>query len=199
MFQTSKFPVPSARRSALKTFPLMLALALVAGLTACGKKEERKVWFGNLNDGAEVESPFTVEMEAQNLVVEPAANGVTDGHGHFHILVDVPASASGEPIPADAQHIHYGMGDTTATLDLPVGDHTLILQFSKGDHVPYDGIRQEIKIRVTHRNIPPAPMADGDDAGEAGAIPPEDSSGGMGVGGGVGVGLGGVGSGGAGH
>ena len=144
----------SFKLSALALGAAALSLGLTLSLTGCGKNKGT-VAFGNLQDGAQVESPFTVQMTAQNLVVEPAANGVTEGHGHFHILVDVPIPMSMDPVPNDAQHIHYGQGQTEAVLDLPEGDHTLTLQFAKGDHRPYDPqISQQIKIHVTHRNVP---------------------------------------------
>jgi hypothetical protein len=145
-------------------FPRILVFCALAPLllllTACGSKPEsadtsRKVWFGNLIDGQEVESPFPVEMKAQNLVVEPAATGITDGHGHFHILVNVPIPEAPNPVPFDGQHIHYGQGDTVTVLDLPPGEHTLTLQFAKGDHVPYDPqIAQTIRIKVISGDAP---------------------------------------------
>jgi hypothetical protein len=122
-------------------------------LFACGGGGGKKVYFGNLEDGSNVESPFKVEMKAENLIVEPATLGVTDGHGHFHIVLDAPLSSPAEPMPKDEKHIHYGDGQTSTILDLPVGQHTLILQFAKGDHVPYDPpVYQQIQINVTKRN-----------------------------------------------
>ena len=149
----------SSSRLSLKFAALALGVAtLTLSLSACGKNKG-KVSFGNLKDGDQVESPFTVEMKAENLVVEPAANGVIDGHGHFHILVNTPVPMSLDPIPNDAQHIHYGQGQSEAVLDLPVGEHTLTLQFAKGDHRPYDPqITQTIKVNVTRRNAPPEEM-----------------------------------------
>src|SRR5690606_31221066 len=74
---------------------------------------------------------------------------ITDGHGHFHILIDVPPPEAPAPIPFDAQHRHFGGGDTVVTLDLEPGEHTLTLQFAKGDHVPYDPqIAQTIRVIV---------------------------------------------------
>ncbi|HLP41168.1 MAG TPA: DUF4399 domain-containing protein [Fibrobacteria bacterium] len=126
-------------------------------LSGCGEKNQKRVYFGNLEDGTHVESPFRVEMKAENLIVEPATMGVTDGHGHFHILVDAPLPATGQPIPKDAQHIHYGQGDKETVLDLPVGRHTLILQFATGDHLPYNPqIFQQVGITVTKQNPKPA-------------------------------------------
>jgi hypothetical protein len=115
--------------------------------------ETRRVWFGNLVDGQTVAGPVKVEMKAAGLIVEPAARGVRDGHGHFHILINVPTAKwpkAPNPIPFDEEHRHFGGGDTVTVLDLPPGEHTLTLQFATGDHVPYDPqIAQTIRIRVT--------------------------------------------------
>lgn len=127
------------------------ALLLLAG---CGGGSSKKVYFGNLEDGTNLESPFKVEMKAENLIVEPAALGVNDGHGHFHILVNTPLAGPSGPMPKDEKHIHYGDGQVETILDLPVGQHTLILQFAKGDHVPYDPpIYQQVQITVTKQNV----------------------------------------------
>jgi hypothetical protein len=40
-------------------------------------------------------------------------------------------------VPADAQHIHYGLGQTEADLRLEPGPHTLRLQFADGAHRSY--------------------------------------------------------------
>lgn len=164
---------------ALKTLKIHVwtGLSLAFLLTACGGGSEKKVYFGNLEDGANVESPFKVQMKAENLIVEPATMGVTEGHGHFHILVDVPLASPSEPMIADATHIHYGKGQTETDLNLPVGQHTLILQFAKGNHVPYDPpVYQQVQVNVTKQNPPvdsaqavpaTAPMADSGKAGNA--------------------------------
>jgi hypothetical protein len=134
----------------------VLGLVLAGTLLACRGGMDKRVYFGNLEDGAKVESPFKVEMKAENLIVEPAALGVNEGHGHFHILVDAPVAGSREPIKKDDRHIHYGGGEMETTLDLPVGKHTLVLQFAKGDHVSYDPpIFQQIQVEVTKRNAAP--------------------------------------------
>lgn len=131
----------------------LIFTAAAAFLTACGGGSAKKVYFGNLEDGSNVESPFKVEMKAENLIVEPATMGVNEGHGHFHIIVDAQLASPSGPMSKDAQHIHYGDGQTEATLDLPVGQHTLILQFAKGNHVPYDPpIYQQIQVNVTKQN-----------------------------------------------
>ena len=54
-----------------------------------------------------------------------------------HFLVDKSFMNYGEIIPMDAQHLHYGKGDTTVALTLPSGPHTLTLQFANGLHMSY--------------------------------------------------------------
>ena len=128
-------------------------LGITLSLMACGGGGGKRVYFGNLEDGANVESPFKVEMKAENLIVEPATMGVNDGHGHFHIIVDASLASPAEPMNKDEKHIHYGNGQMETVLDLPVGQHTLILQFAKGDHVPYDPpLYQQIQVTVTKQN-----------------------------------------------
>lgn len=142
-------------RQVLSRGTWMAGMALV--IWACGDGANKRVYFGNLEDGSNVESPFRVEMKAENLIVEPASLGVNEGHGHFHILVDAPLSGAGQPIPKDEKHIHFGQGETETVLDLPVGQHTLVLQFATGDHVPYDPqVFQQIQINVTKQNPKPA-------------------------------------------
>jgi Domain of unknown function (DUF4399) len=134
-----------------------LGLGSLLILAACGGGGGKKVYFGNLADGASVESPFQVQMKAEGLIVEPASMGVNEGHGHFHIIVDATLASPSEPMSKDEKHIHYGDGQSEATLDLPVGQHTLILQFAKGDHVPYDPpIYQQVSVNVTKQNTPAA-------------------------------------------
>jgi hypothetical protein len=144
-----------AKHLTLGTLGLGLSSLLI--LAACG--DSKKVYFGNLTEGASVESPFKVQMKAEGLIVEPASMGVNEGHGHFHIIVDASLASPSEPMSKDEKHIHFGDGQTETTLDLPVGPHTLILQFAKGDHVPYDPpIYQQISVNVTKQNTP-APEA----------------------------------------
>ncbi len=100
--------------------------------------ERRAVSFLEPQTGAQVTSPFTVRMGVVGVVVAPAAEGIHDGRGHHHIMVDTDLPVKGQPIPSDAQHIHFGKAQTETTLNLPAGNHTLTLLFAGGDHVPLD-------------------------------------------------------------
>ncbi|MCY4078891.1 MAG: DUF4399 domain-containing protein [Caldilineaceae bacterium] len=98
-------------------------------------------------DGATVTSPFEVVMAATGLTVEPSGE-VNEGAGHFHILVDTDFTPAGQVIPTDEQNLHYGQGQTTATLELEPGEHTLRLQFADGLHTALEGDQYTDTITV---------------------------------------------------
>ncbi|WP_254535074.1 DUF4399 domain-containing protein [Halomarina litorea] len=99
--------------------------------------ENASVAFVEPEDGATVTSPVQVEMQAEGFTVEPAGE-VNENAGHFHVMVDAEAVPQGEVIPNDEQHIHFGDGSTTASLELEPGEHTLVLQPGNGAHEAYD-------------------------------------------------------------
>ena len=106
------------------------------------------VRFVSPRDGATVDANFDVTMAAAGLVVEPSGE-INEGAGHMHILVDTDFVDAGEIIINDEQHIHYGKGELTATLDLAPGEHVLRLQFANGAHIALDGAQYQDEITVT--------------------------------------------------
>jgi hypothetical protein len=107
-----------------------------------------KVYFKNLRNNEVVKSPFKVIMGVKNIKVD-SAGFVVAGEGHHHILIDAGDSvAAGEVIPKDAQHLHFGKGQTSATIELPKGKHRLTLQFADGIHRSY-GSKLSATIEIT--------------------------------------------------
>jgi len=89
--------------------------------------------------GATVSSPVKVCMVTHGVTVEPAKNGVNEGKGHHHLIIDtdLPADLS-KGIGKDAQHIHMGDGSTCKEVKLDAGIHVIRALFAKGNHVPYN-------------------------------------------------------------
>lgn len=61
--------------------------------------------------------------------------------GHHHLLIDEGARKlppEGEPIPSDAQHLHFGNGQTDYQVDLDPGPHELRLLLGDSKHISYD-------------------------------------------------------------
>lgn len=87
-------------------------------------------------DNAEVQSPVTVSFGIEGFGVAPAGT-YAPRTGHHHLLIDVPLPPLDQPVPADANHIHFGKGQTETTVELPPGQHTLQLLLGDGNHMPH--------------------------------------------------------------
>lgn len=121
----------------MSRLPLLTALALM-GLCSPAHAATPTVQFSNLQDGAVLHNPVTLHFAVAGMAVKPAGD-ITPNSGHVHMLIDTTLAPEqlDYAIPSDAQHIHYGKGQTEATLTLPKGKHTLQLVMGDGGHVPH--------------------------------------------------------------
>jgi len=146
-------------------FPLAVSAAALLMLGACGQQdaepvaatepaadatmsepmamprtaspEGARVFFISPADGDTVSNPIAIEFGIEGMSV--VAAGVNEGHsGHHHLLVDTDVPDTGMPIPADANHIHFGDGSTATELTLAPGEHTLRLLLGDHLHIPHD-------------------------------------------------------------
>ena len=112
--------------------------------------EEAKVYILWPPDGQVIRGAFWLRMGLAGAGVAPA--GVEKaGTGHHHILVDSELPPFDQPIPNDRTHLHFGLGQTEARLDLPPGRHTLQLLLGDADHVPHQPPLYSKRITVTVR------------------------------------------------
>ncbi|MGF2733748.1 DUF4399 domain-containing protein [Marinobacter sp. DUT-1] len=127
-----------------------LAAAMVAGAHAATPAPEgAAVYFVTPTDGQTVSSPVTVRFGLDGMGVAPA--GVErEATGHHHLLVDVDElPAMDQPVPSDDHHVHFGGGQTQATLELSPGEHTLQLLVGDHQHVPHEPPVMSEKITIT--------------------------------------------------
>ncbi|MEZ5938003.1 MAG: DUF4399 domain-containing protein [Hyphomonadaceae bacterium] len=97
------------------------------------------VYFVNLKDGDTVKSPVRVIFGLTGMGIAPA--GIEkENTGHHHLLIDTQLSEEEMQyaIPNDAQHKHFGGGQTETVLDLPPGQHTLQLMLGDKNHELFD-------------------------------------------------------------
>ena len=94
------------------------------------------VFFTNLEDGDTVSNPVYVEFGVEGMDVRPAGE-IVEGTGHHHLLIGNAFLAKGEVVPADENNIHYGGGQTSDTVTLPMGEVRLGMQFANGVHASY--------------------------------------------------------------
>lgn len=99
-------------------------------------------------DGAVVSSPVTVTFAIEGMTLAPAGTN-EPGTGHHHLLVDVDLPPLDQPIPRDANHIHFGQGETETQVELTPGTHKLQLLLGDGNHVPHDPPVASAPITIT--------------------------------------------------
>jgi hypothetical protein len=98
-------------------------------------------------DGATVSSPFKVQFGVKGMTVSPAGT-VVEGSGHYHLLINADVIPKGDVIPADAQHLHFGKGQTETELKLDPGTYKLTVLFADGLHKSY-GNDMSASVSVT--------------------------------------------------
>jgi hypothetical protein len=120
-----------------------------------------EVYFADLKDGAEVGPNVTIHFGLKNMGVAPAGSDRANS-GHHHVLVDTDLPPLDHPIPNDFNHLHFGAGQTEATITLKPGEHTLQLLFGDKDHVPHTPplYSPRIKVRVVDPSTRTAAPAD---------------------------------------
>lgn len=114
---------------------------------------QQGVYFIEPKAGAKLTSPFTVKMGVHGMIVKPAGQ-LEIGTGHHHLIINDKkvVKAGGIPemgvVPADENNIHFGKGEEEYVANLPVGKHTLTLQFADGAHRSF-GPKWSKTIQVT--------------------------------------------------
>ena len=117
-----------------------------------------KVYIASPADGAYVQPTLTVRFGLVNMGVAPA--GVEKANsGHHHLLIDTPLPPLDEPIPSDENHLHFGAGQTEATITLTPGKHTLQLLLGDANHVPHQPPVYSTPITVIVGTPPARPVA----------------------------------------
>jgi hypothetical protein len=144
-------------RGLLPATALSVALcgALVAGLFPTATLAERtaapegaKVYIISPKDGETVPQTFKVQFGLSGMGVAPAGADLPKT-GHHHLLIDL---AELPPLdqPLGKEIMHFGGGQTEASVTLPPGPHTLQLMLGDKNHVPFDPpvVSEKVHIQV---------------------------------------------------
>lgn len=135
--------------------PLAAVWALTAGAAAADPKpmpENAKVYIIWPGDGQVIPGgKFWLRMGLSGAGIAPA--GIEKEHtGHHHVLIDTELPPLDQEIPNDKNHLHFGLGQTEARIELPPGRHTLQLLLADDSHVPHKPPLYSKKITVI---VPP--------------------------------------------
>ena len=120
-----------------------------AALPRTPSLEGARVFFISPADGDTVTSPVRIEFGIEGMTVAPAGDD-TPHSGHHHLLIDTSLPEMGLPIPADANHVHFGDGRTETEIELDPGQHTLQMLLGDHLHIPHDPplVSAQITINV---------------------------------------------------
>jgi hypothetical protein len=138
----------------MKRFLLALSAGLLATMALAQDRTPAaagaEVYIIAPRDGAKIKGPVTVRFGLKGMGVAPA--GVKfDNTGHHHLLIDTDVSELKfeAPLPATDKIVHFGKGQTEATLTLAPGTHTLELVFADYQHLSFDPPLHSKKITIT--------------------------------------------------
>ena len=124
-----------------------LSLTIIFSISAVASAE---VFIISPKNGEKVSSPVEVIFGLKGMGIAPAGVNFPNS-GHHHLLInlnELPDLKSG--IPADANHLHFGKGQTQALIELDPGEHTLQLLLGDWMHVPHEipVVSEKVKIFV---------------------------------------------------
>lgn len=127
-----------------------VAVAIVGALSvgACGSDDGPTVSLSSPASGAIVAGGVPLEMAAEGVTIEEAGT-VRHGAGHFHVIADDGCVETGSPIAKDADHVHFGKGQSEGLIYLEPGPHELCLQVGDGVHAALDITdRRSIEVAI---------------------------------------------------
>lgn len=130
-----------------RSWGVVLAMGML--LVACGDDDAATASFVSPDDGAAVAGGVVVEMAAEGVTIEEAGEVRADA-GHFHVIVDAGCTPEGEGIAKDADHVHFGKGQTAGAIYLEPGVHELCLEVGDGVHAALGiSATQTVQVGIT--------------------------------------------------
>ena len=136
------------RLAAISVVLLAAAAAPVQAQDRTESKPGAALYFIDPGNGATVSSTLTIRFGLKGMGVAPAGTDKA-GTGHHHLIIDAPLPPMDEPILKDANHRHFGGGQTEADIDLAPGRHTLQLVLGDQNHIPHAPPVVSKRITVT--------------------------------------------------
>jgi len=134
MFSITNSTQVSSRRNLKKW--IVLAVLLFTQWAQPLWAAERSVRIIQPQNNAKVANPVKVCMELNGLVLQRAKEGVQEGKGHHHILMNSLPIDLSQPIQKG--EIHMGDASRCRELTLKPGLNIIYAVFAYGNHVPYD-------------------------------------------------------------
>ncbi len=136
-------------RSAL-VFAVLALGAAAAGLPRSPAPKDVELYLVSPKEGDTVTSLVAGRFCLRGMGIAQAGVEM-ENTGHHHLLIDAPPPPFDQPVPADANHVHFGKGQTEASIALAPGRHTLQLLLADHLHIPHDPPVTSKPITITVR------------------------------------------------
>lgn len=127
----------------------LIALLSIVVSTSVSADEDPLAYIVSPQDGAVVASPVIVVFGLAPPYGVAPAGVVKENTGHHHLLIDTDLPPLNAAIPNDAQHRHFGGGQTQVELELEPGQHTLQLLLGNFAHIPHTPPISSERITIT--------------------------------------------------
>jgi len=130
---------------------IMLSTATFAAAGDTPAPDGAKAYFINLKDGDTVTSPVLIRFGLSGMGIAPSGTEAPNT-GHHHLFIDaepLEGDALNEAIPVDEHHVHFGKGQTEASVTLTPGKHTLQLVLGDWTHIVHKTPVMSDRITVT--------------------------------------------------
>ncbi|MGE0030924.1 MAG: DUF4399 domain-containing protein [Steroidobacteraceae bacterium] len=134
----------------IATLMLLAGPALASDLPRSPAPPGVELYFISPQDGATLANPVTVRFGLKGMGIAPAGIALANT-GHHHLLIDTELPPLDRPVPADAQHIHFGKGQTETTLTFAPGRHRLQLLLGDHLHRPHEPVIVSLPIEINVR------------------------------------------------
>jgi hypothetical protein len=135
-------------RALVAAFTAVVLAGSVAVAQQSTMPQDARVYILWPSDGQVIKGGFWVRMGLSGAGIAPA--GVQKANtGHHHLIIDADLPPLDQPIPNDHNHLHFGLGQTEARLDLPPGRHTLQLLLGDENHIPHQPPLYSKRITIT--------------------------------------------------
>ncbi len=108
-----------------------------------------RAYFISPADGDTVSSPIDIVFGLSGMGVAPAGVDFPNT-GHHHVLIDLDTMPPmDQPLPANENIVHFGLGQTEAQIELSPGLHTLQMVVGNMLHTPHETPVVSDKITIT--------------------------------------------------
>jgi len=132
----------------IKKLSYFIILFAMSNMVQGGNYNKASLELNGIEDGKTYSSPIKIDFIVKNMkVVKAGVNEKNSGHHHLLLNLDEMPNLK-MPLPMTENILHYGKGQTSTTLELPPGKHTIQLLFADYSHTPHNPPLMTKKITI---------------------------------------------------